>query len=277
MSRLAFCFSLIVAFVGVAFLTVPAAMAGCSDNALGVSRTIEIDAGPGLLVGSMQYGRRLPLKPKEVVLTFDDGPLPGSTDRVLRALAKECVKATFFMVGRMARTYPALARRVEAAGHTIGTHSHSHPMHMKDLGFLTATRNIERGFRSVAAALGDGVEIAPFFRYPGLSRSAVLDAYLVANGIATFSADIVGDDWRDISSAQIKARVLRRLERQGSGIILLHDIKRKTANMLPGLLRELKARGYKIVHMVPRRGGFQVALRGAIYEPDDPVTLAPAP
>jgi peptidoglycan/xylan/chitin deacetylase (PgdA/CDA1 family) len=250
----------------VAFLEVPAAKAGCSDDALGVSRTMEIDASPGIRLGSMQYGRRLPLRRKEVVLTFDDGPLAGATPRVLEALAAECVKATFFMVGRMALSYPGLVREVAAAGHTIGTHSYSHPKYMKNLALASAARNIERGFEAVAAALGDSAEPAPFFRFPGLSRSSALDAYLLDRGLAVFSADIVGDDWRGISPSQILKRVLSRLERQGSGIILLHDIKQETADMLPRLLDELKARGYKIVHLVPKRGGTQLALRGGVYE-----------
>ena len=252
-------------------------MAACSGDALGVSRTMEIDATPGIRLGSMQYGRRLPLRRKEVVLTFDDGPLSGATDRVLDALAEECVKATFFMVGTMARAFPALAREVEAAGHTIGTHSYSHPRHMKNLAVAAAERNIDRGFAAVAAALGEDAEPAPFFRFPGLSRNSALDAYLVARGIAVFSADIVGDDWRGISSSQILSRVLSRLERQGSGIILLHDIQRKTAYMLPLLLDELKARGYKIVHLVPKRGGTQMALRGAVYEAAETIETALAP
>lgn len=227
---------------------------------------MEIDAAPGIRLGSMQYGRRLPLKHKEVVLTFDDGPLVGSTHRVLRALADECVKATFFMVGSMARTYPALARKVGEAGHTIGTHSYSHPKYMRDLALAEAKANIEQGFKSVAAALGDSTDPAPFFRFPGLSRNSALDAYLIDRGVAVFSADIVGDDWRGITASQILHRTLHRLERQGSGIILLHDINLKTAAMLPRLLDRLKARGYKIVHLVPKRGGTQVALRGAVFE-----------
>ncbi|MDP2619963.1 MAG: polysaccharide deacetylase family protein [Hyphomicrobiales bacterium] len=251
------------------FLSVPEAVAACRAKALGVSRTLEIDASPGLLVGSMHYGKRLALKPKEVVLTFDDGPLSGPTDRVLKALAAECVKATFFMVGLMADAYPALVRKVAAAGHTIATHSNTHPRGMTSLELAVAERDIERGFQRISAALGEASEPAPFFRYPGLAPSPALDTFLLGNGIATFSADIVGDDWHDISSSQILSRVLHRLDHQGRGIILLHDIKPRTALMIPRLLRALKSRGYKIVHLVPRREGFEVSLRSAVYKPDE--------
>ena len=277
MGRLAFHFSLFVACVGVVIFGAQAAAAACGDDALGVSRIVEIDASPGLRVGSIQYGHPLPLRPKEVVLTFDDGPLAGSTGRVLDALAEECVKATFFLVGRMARAYPALARRIEAAGHTIAAHSHTHPYHMKNLPVETAKQDIERGFEAISAALGDNAEPAPFFRYPGLSRTAALDAYLVSRGVAIFSADVVGDDWQGIGAEQILDRVLRRLQRRNGGIVLLHDIKPATADMVPALLRQLKAGGYKIVHIVSKRGGVQVALRGGLYEAADAVDAFPAP
>ena len=75
----------------------------CPPGALGVSRTLVVDPNEHSRVGSMQYPETLPLNDHEVVLTFDDGPLPRYTNRILETLASECVKATFFMVGQMAR------------------------------------------------------------------------------------------------------------------------------------------------------------------------------
>jgi hypothetical protein len=98
-----------------------------NPNALGTSRVLPIDFSEYQQLGRMQYPDSLPLNDKEVVLTFDDGPLPPSTDKVLDALAAQCVKATFFMVGEMARAFPATVRRVYEQGHTIGTHSDHHP------------------------------------------------------------------------------------------------------------------------------------------------------
>ena len=92
------------------------AAADCPGNpaALGTERVLAIDPAQTAPVGRKQFPRTLPLAPKEIVLTFDDGPLPGTTDRVLDALKHECVRATFFMLGRNAAAHPVLAKRVLA-------------------------------------------------------------------------------------------------------------------------------------------------------------------
>ena len=95
----------------------------CPPGALGVSRTLVVDPHEHPRVGSMQYPETLPLNDHEVVLTFDDGPVPRYTNPVLETLASECVKATFFMVGQMARAYPAMVRRVYDEGHTVANHT----------------------------------------------------------------------------------------------------------------------------------------------------------
>lgn len=246
-------------------LSAPLAAASCDSSALGTSRTIEIDASAGTLIGSMQYRAPLPLKDKEVVLTFDDGPVPGPTELVLAALEKECVKATFFMVGMMAAEYPHLVAAAARAGHTVASHTHSHPYKMRKRDHDKARKDIDTGIVEVEAALPPETALAPFFRYPGFSRTTELDAWLLSRGMAVFSADIVADDWQRISGRAVLRRVLARLERKQRGIILLHDIQPKTAAILPRLLRTLKKRGYSVVHMVPKRGSVRVALhpRGA--------------
>src|SRR5262245_58895134 len=100
-----------------------AGAAECPEGALGVSRTIVVDPAEHARLGSFQYGESLPLHDREVVLTFDDGPLPPYTNRILHTLASECVKATFFMVGRMVRGYPSLVRSIYNEGHTVANHS----------------------------------------------------------------------------------------------------------------------------------------------------------
>ena len=229
------------------------AKADCRGNpgALGTERVITVDANEHPRVGSMQYPETLPLKDKEVVLTFDDGPLPLYTNRILEALAAECVKATFFMVGRQARAYPAEVRKVYNEGHTIATHSQSHPLIFTRLSVGAAEQEIDQGIASVSAALGDPRALAPFFRFPGLGRSHAIESYLGSHGIMTWSADFPADDWTHISGQEVMRRALERLERHGKGILLLHDIQPATALMLPQLLRELKARGYHIVQVVP--------------------------
>lgn len=222
-----------------------------NPDALGTARTIVIDPAEHARVGTMQYPETLPLAEKEVVLTFDDGPLPPNTDRILDALAKDCVRATFFVVGRMARAYPDAIRRIYNAGHTIGTHSENHPFNFDKLPQDRARLEIEKGIESAAAALGDRAALAAFFRIPGLGRSTISEAILAEQRIMVWSADFPADDWRRIGPAAVVARAIERLERKGKGVLLLHDIQRVTVLALPTLLRELKTRGYRIVHVVP--------------------------
>ena len=197
----------------------------------------------------MQYKGKLALSDNEVVLTFDDGPLPGATERALDALRDACTEATFFSVGRMARANPDILRREDAEGHSIGTHSWSHPLSLSYLPYDSAAGEIDRGIAAVAAVLGHPP--APFFRFPGLGDTRALRAKLAAADIAVFSADIVGSDWTGISGDQIRRNVLRGLKEHHGGIVLLHDTKKATARMLPELLRDMKAAGYQIVHVVP--------------------------
>ena len=100
--------------------------ADCKPDALGTSRVIAVDPAEHGRIGSMQYGETLPLNDHEVVLTFDDGPLPPRTNKVLDILSAECVRATFFLVGQMANAFPTLVRRELADGHTIATHTQTH-------------------------------------------------------------------------------------------------------------------------------------------------------
>lgn len=220
-------------------------------DALGTSRTITIAASAYRAIGSIQYRRSLPLADREVVLTFDDGPLPAYTARVLEALAEECVQATFFMVGRMASAYPFWVRRVYNAGHTVASHSYGHPQGFHQLEGGIARDEIERGMVAVTHALGDARALAPFFRFPGLRKSDEMDAYIGERNLMTWSADLVADDWKRITAEQVTEIALARLEQRGRGVLLLHDIQARTALALPGLLRALKEKGFRIVHVVP--------------------------
>ena len=99
--------------------------------------------------------------------------------------------------------------------------------------------------------MGDGAALAPFFRIPGLLRAEAVEDYLASKGIQTWSADFPADDWRHISSSRVYDLAIKRLEAKGKGILLLHDIQARTVAALPRILHELKARGYRIVHVVP--------------------------
>jgi peptidoglycan/xylan/chitin deacetylase (PgdA/CDA1 family) len=228
-----------------------ASAAACPAGALGVDRTIVVDPSEHVRLGSMQYTESLPLKDREVVLTFDDGPLPPYTDRILDTLASECVKATFFMVGRMVRAYPWLVQRIHDDGHTVANHSQNHPFTFHRMTVDQAAREIEDGFASLRSVLGGPDAVAPFFRIPGLRRQEPVEQYLAARGYMTWSVDFTADDWTRIGSQEVARRAIDRLESRGRGILLLHDIQPTTALAFPEILRELKARGFKIVHVVP--------------------------
>lgn len=232
---------------------VPAIAAACPGNraTLGTSRVITVDPTQLRRVGTMQYPETLPLRDHEVVLTFDDGPLSPYTGRVLNALRAECVRATFFVLGSMAKANPNAVRRAYAEGHTIATHSQNHRVLGRDVQEADAERDFETGLDIVATVLGGRNAVAPFYRFPGLGRSDAVEQYLNARGIMAWSADFDADDWTHISAKEITARVLARIERKGRGILVLHDIQPATARALPGLLRELKARQFHIVHVVP--------------------------
>lgn len=224
-----------------------------NPNALGTSRTITVDATEFPRIGTMQYKRTLPLKDHEVIITFDDGPLQPYTDRILATLASHCVKVTYFLVGQMARAYPDTVRRIYNAGHTIGTHSHRHPFQFGDMGLARITREVDGGIAAVQKAVGNPRAVAPFFRIPGLARSRQAEAYLASQNLSVWSADEVADDWvRGNSAAQIVRKAMSRIESKGHrGVLLLHDIQPATALALPTLLKELKAKGYRVVHAVP--------------------------
>jgi peptidoglycan/xylan/chitin deacetylase (PgdA/CDA1 family) len=220
-------------------------------DALGTSRTLVVDPREHPLIGSMQYAKTLPLADHEVVLTFDDGPLPRYSNQVLEILAAQCVKATFFLVGRQANANPQGVRKVRDAGHTVATHTQNHPTGMQRLPIERAGKEIDDGIASVTAALGDGSAPVPFFRIPGLARAEGIEAYAVSRGLQVWSADFPADDWRHVSPARVYDLAIQRLAAKGKGILLLHDIQARTVAALPRILHELKARGYRIVHVVP--------------------------
>jgi peptidoglycan/xylan/chitin deacetylase (PgdA/CDA1 family) len=221
-----------------------------------VSRTLVIDNTSHPRLGAQQYGETLPLAYGEVVLTFDDGPLGPYTTRILDLLAAECVKATYFLVGRMAQSQPELVRRIQREGHTVGTHSLSHPLTFDSMPLDRAQREIDGGIAAVKGTLAEPGQLAPFFRIPGLARSSDVESYLQSRSLVTWSVDLVADDWhRHITAKDIAQRALRRLDARGRGILLLHDIHPATALAVPAILKGLKERGFRIVHVVPAGAG----------------------
>ena len=210
-TKLAAC--LVVASMALAIEASTQPLHCAGDRTLGLSRIIEIDPAGGPRIGTYQYPSSLELAPKEVVLTFDDGPSPKSTLQVLDVLDDYCVKGTFFEVGHRAARHPEITQEVVARGHTLGSHSWSHPANLKRLRLETAKREIERGFAALKQASGG--RVAPFFRYPGLNDSPKLNEYLAQRGIAGISCDIGTDDWLLANAKTVVKRTIARLERQG--------------------------------------------------------------
>ena len=236
--------------VTVSNLALAGSCAGKND-VLGVSRVVAIDTSKGQRFGRMQYKEDELLADREVILTFDDGPLPRYTKPILKALADHCTKATFFYVGKMAKAYPAMLKKVDAEGHTIAGHTYSHPLNLKRRAVSKAKFEIEQGFMTLEKILGK--PIAPFFRFPGLSDSKPLMSYLRERKIGMFSVDVVSNDSYTRNPKRLARQTMAKLDRLGRGILLFHDIKASTARALPSILVELKRKGYRIVHITGRK------------------------
>ncbi|MGH6842943.1 MAG: polysaccharide deacetylase family protein [Methylocella sp.] len=236
------------------FAVAPGA-AACPPAALVVARTLEVGTSGGLQVGLKTYPQTLALDDREIVLTFDDGPAPQTTPKILDALAAECVKATFFLVGRNAKALPAVVKREVAEGHTVAHHSFSHPAAtLRNLSEKAAQQEILRGFEAddkAAYGAPNGAPKVRFFRFPGFADTPELVAWLSAQNIAVFGADFWASDWVTMTPQAQLALILSRLEQERRGILLLHDTKKQTAAMLPDLLKEIKKRNYRIVNIVP--------------------------
>jgi peptidoglycan/xylan/chitin deacetylase (PgdA/CDA1 family) len=250
-----------------------AGAAGCPrKDALNTARVLAVDAATTPRVGLKSFPQTLPLGDHEVVLTFDDGPWPPTTRLVLAALAHECVRATFFVIGKSASEHPDLVRRIAAEGHSIGHHTWSHPS-LARIPPKQAVGQIDRGIAADEMAL-HGVATTtpstPFFRFPGFeSTPATLDL-LQSRGIVVFGADLWASDWNPITPKQELKLITDRLEIARKGIILFHDSKARTAAMLPAFLRYLSDHRYRVVHLVSAAPGARAGLtpKSAIKSPD---------
>lgn len=223
--------------------------ANCANpNAIGVSRVVQIDTigGPGF---GFEHFKQLDfLRDKEVVLTFDDGPWPVNTPSVLKTLAEECTKAIFFPIGKHATYYPEILKHVAAEGHTIGSHTWSHAnLNNKKLTDDQRKDEIEKGFSAVKWALGAAP--SPLFRFPALQHPAAMVTYLGERNISIWSCDLDSFDFKSRNAQKVVDTVMSKLEKNGKGIILMHDFQKHTAEALPELMKRLKAGGYKVVQV----------------------------
>jgi peptidoglycan/xylan/chitin deacetylase (PgdA/CDA1 family) len=236
----------------------PAQAADCPrKGTLGTSRVLRVDAATYPRVGIKNFPRTLPLRDHEVVLTFDDGPWPPTTPKVLAMLAKECVRATFFLIGKPTSEHPELARRIAAAGHTIGHHTWTHFSLMR-MPQANAFDEIDHGISAVEMAL-HGVATTtpstPFFRFPGFETTEATLDLMQSRGIVVFGADLWASDWDKMTPKRQLKLLIDRLRVARKGIILLHDPRAQTVAMLPAFLRYLRDNDYHVVHVIPAAPG----------------------
>jgi peptidoglycan/xylan/chitin deacetylase (PgdA/CDA1 family) len=259
---------LAVVFFLVAAGLARASAAECGPDKLGTSRIAEVGTQGGLLVGLKTYPKAIPLADHEVILTFDDGPDQRTTPQVLKALADECVRATFFAIGRNVDALPALARREVEEGHNVAHHTYTHPQptlrYMADSAaradILKGMITVERVAYGQDFSAGEPKDLAhlklhaPFFRFPGFADTADLRTWFAQNNVAIFGTDLWASDWVPMTPDQELKLIMGRLEKAGRGMLLFHDNRQWTADMLPTFLRELKKRGYRVVHVVAGPG-----------------------
>jgi peptidoglycan/xylan/chitin deacetylase (PgdA/CDA1 family) len=235
-------------------LAPPASSArGCpgNPNALGVSRTVEIDTTGGPGFGFEHFRSHDFLREGEVVLTFDDGPWPKHTPAVLAALAAHCTKAIFFPIGKHATYEPGILKQVAAAGHAIGSHTWSH-QDLSKKSVQEGKDEIEKGISAVRWAVG--APAAPYFRFPALRHPPELVTYLGERNVGIFSTDFDSFDFKMRKPEQVRQAIMAKLKKHGKGIALMHDFQQATAHAAAELLNDLKAGGYRIVFMKPRSG-----------------------
>ena len=246
-----------IQFVAAALIAASSAQVQAADcprtDVLGTSRIMTVDAATYPRIGLADFRETLPLADREVVLTFDDGPALPMDDEILAVLAEQCVRATFFMVGRPAAGMPDAVRKIAAAGHTVAHHTWSHK-NLARISPQSAAHEIDIGIAAIETALhgvATTVPSTPFFRYPFFDMTQATLDDLQARGIVVFSADLLADDWIPMSPQQQLKLLTERLEAKKKGIVLLHDPRAQTVAMLGDFLRYLRDNGYRVVHVVP--------------------------
>ncbi|MFJ9606885.1 polysaccharide deacetylase family protein [Kitasatospora sp. NPDC101176] len=205
------------------------------------STTAEVAAltRAGRLISHGGAGRR------EVALTFDDGPLPPYTDRILDVLERYRVPATFFCVGMNAGAHPDLLVRMREQGHLIGNHTWSHPF-LPELTRAQLVEQLERTDEAIATASGGPAPT--LFRPPYGARTPEVLGWLEETFARIALWDVAPDDWTMPGAEAISALVLEQA-RPGS-IVLLHDgggDRTQTVDALPAIIEGLHGRGYRFV------------------------------
>jgi len=181
--------------------------------------------------------------PAAIALTFDDGPDPEQTPRILDLLARHDARATFFLIGEHVDRYPELVRRMVAEGHAVGNHTYSHSR-CRELDFPTLMRQLERTDAALESALGPCSSLSPLFRPPFGEIRVEQALYLAASGrtLAFWNQD--SRDYRGASAQEITALGPRL---NAGDVVLLHDRFPATVEALPLLLDAIRAKGLEPV------------------------------
>ena len=219
--------------------TAAAQAADCPrKGTLGTSRILAVDAATTPRVGLKSFPQTLPLADHEVVLTFDDGPWPPTTPKVLAALAAR-MRARDVLPDRQAG-FGTPGSGAEDRGR--GPHHRTSHLAASQPDANQAGRDdeeIDHGISAVEMAL-HGVATTtpstPFFRFPGFETTPATLDLLQSRGIVVFGADLWASDWNPMTPQQELKLLTDRLKVAGKGIILLHDPKAQTAAMLPAFL-----------------------------------------
>jgi len=212
---------------------------------------------------------------KQVAITFDDGPHPAYTPKLLDILARHNAKATFFLVGEKAEQAPNLVRAQAAAGHNIGNHTYHH-VNLQKIPDEDVAVEIQACGEVLKGILGQEIHL---FRPPGGGYDRQIAVAAEALGYTTvFWSDNSGD-YKNPGGKALEARVLKRIG--NGGIILLHDGVRQTVEVLPQIIQILKNKGYELVtidEMMGRKQWGRPALNGANIAPKPvSIKLLPVP
>ena len=239
--------TLIFALLTLGVLSCAAQARECDAGALGTSRTLKVSTAERTGIGHGYPA--LGLAHREIILTFDDGPKPETTPAILDALARECVQATFFMIGKRAEAHPELAKRIREEGHSVGSHSFTH----RELNYLAsedAVQDIQRGFEAVdKAAFGSTTDRPRLFRFPGFKSTPELVAFVHSHHGLVVDRNIGAADYRGDPAQVTFERLKQRLDKMDRGILILHDVQPETVKLLPMVLAELKTRKMRVVHL----------------------------
>lgn len=192
---------------------------------------------------------------KAVALTFDDGPHPKFTPQILAVLKKYNIKATFFVVGKMAKQYPKLVKAEDAAGHDVGNHTYDH-VNLTKVPIPVVSIEWTKCNQTIKSILGAN---PVFARPPGGDYDKDVIKAAMAAGLTTVLWTDDPGDYASPGDKTIENRVLRRID--NGGIILIHDGIQQTIDVLPQIIEHLKGRGFKFVTMTEMAKGRTLAYR----------------